>query len=69
MGMYALGLRPLLTPIISNNTENLIHVAFADDLANVGPYNVGALWSLPWLLRKRTEIIDNNEGRIYPNSE
>ena len=36
MGMYALGLRPLLTPIISNNTENLIHVAFADDLASVG---------------------------------
>ena len=31
MGMYALGLMPLLTSIISNNTGNLIQVAFADD--------------------------------------
>ena len=36
MGMYALGLMPLLTSIISNNTENLIHVAFDDDLTGVG---------------------------------
>ena len=36
MWMYALGLMPLLTSIISNNTGNLIHVAFADDLTGVG---------------------------------
>ena len=36
MGMYALGLMPLLTSIISNDTGNLIHVAFADELTGVG---------------------------------
>ena len=36
MGMYALGLMLLLALIISNNTENLIQVAFADDLTCVG---------------------------------
>ena len=36
MGMYAVGLMPLLTSIISNNTGNLIHVVFADDLIGVG---------------------------------
>ena len=36
MEMYALGLMPLLTSIISNNTGNLIHVASADDLTRVG---------------------------------
>ena len=36
MGVYALGLIPLLTSIISNNTGNLIHVAFVDDLTGVG---------------------------------
>ena len=36
MGMYALGLMPLLTSIISNNTGNLIHVTFTDDLTGVG---------------------------------
>ena len=36
MEMYALGLMLLLALIISNNTENLIHVAFADDLTCVG---------------------------------
>ena len=36
MGMYVLGLMPLLSSIISNNTGNLIHVAFADDLTCVG---------------------------------
>ena len=36
MGMYVLGLMLLLTSIISNNTGNLIHVAFADDLTGVG---------------------------------
>ena len=30
--MYALGLMLLISSIISNNTGNLIHVAFADDL-------------------------------------
>ena len=36
MGIYALGLMPLLSSIISNNTGNLIDVAFADDLTGVG---------------------------------
>ena len=36
MGMYALGFMPLLTSIISNNTGNLIHVAFTDNLTSVG---------------------------------
>ena len=36
MRMYASGLIPLLTSIISNNTGNLIHVAFADNLTGVG---------------------------------
>ena len=36
MGMYVLGLVPLLASIFSNNTGNLIHVAFADDLTRVG---------------------------------
>ena len=36
MGMYALGLMPLLTSIISNNTGNLIHVASPDDLIGEG---------------------------------
>ena len=35
MGMYALGLMSLLTSIISNNTGNVIHVAFPDDLAGM----------------------------------
>ena len=36
MRMYALGLMPLLTSIISKNTGSLIHVAFPDDLTGVG---------------------------------
>ena len=36
MGMYALGLMPSHTSIISNYTGNLIHVAFDDDLTGVG---------------------------------
>ena len=36
MEMYALSLMPLLTSIISNNTGNMIHVAFPDDLTGVG---------------------------------
>ena len=36
MGMYALGLMPLHTSIVSNYTGNLIHVAFDDDLTGVG---------------------------------
>ena len=36
MEMGALGLMPLLSSIISNNTGNLIHIAFADDLTGVG---------------------------------
>ena len=36
MGMYALGLMTLLASIISNNTRNLIHVAFPNDSTGVG---------------------------------
>ena len=36
MRLYALGLMPMLSSIISNNTGNLIHVAFADYLTGVG---------------------------------
>ena len=36
MGMYALGLMTLLTSIISNNTRNLIHLAFPNDSTGVG---------------------------------
>ena len=36
MRLYALGLMPLLTSIISNNTGNLIHATFADDSTGVG---------------------------------
>ena len=35
MRIYALDLMPLLTSIISKNTGNLIHTAFADDLTGV----------------------------------
>ena len=38
IGMYALGLMPLLISIISNNAGNLIHVAFADDLTGLVKY-------------------------------
>ena len=44
MGMHALGLMPLLSSIISNNTENLIHVAFADDLTGVGKIHELTEW-------------------------
>ena len=44
MGMYALGLMPLLSSIISSNTENLIHVAFADDLTGVGKIHELTEW-------------------------
>ena len=36
MEMYALGLMPLPNSIISDNTRNLIHIAFADVLIGVG---------------------------------
>ena len=36
MGMYALRSMPLPTLIISNTTEKLIQVTFADDLTGVG---------------------------------
>ena len=71
MEMYALGLMPLLTSVISNKIENVIHVAFTDDLTGVGkrhPLRIVvkcfALWSLPWLRHKRIEIMADNEGRI-----
>ena len=44
MGMYALGLMLLLALIISNNTENLIQVAFADDLTCVGKIHELTEW-------------------------
>ena len=36
VGIYALGLMLLLSSIISNNSVNLIHIVFADDLTGVG---------------------------------
>ena len=44
MGMYALGLMSLLTSIISNNTGNLIHVSYADDLTGVGKIHILIEW-------------------------
>ena len=44
MEMYALGLMPLLTSIISNYTGNLIHVAFADELIGVGKIHESIEW-------------------------
>ena len=44
MGMYALGLMPLLTSIISNNTGNLIRVAFPDDLTVVSKTHESIEW-------------------------
>ena len=35
VGIYGLGLMPMLISIISNNTGNLIHGAFSDDLTSV----------------------------------
>ena len=42
--MYALGLMLLISSIISNNTGNLIHVAFADDLTGVGKIHELTEW-------------------------
>ena len=36
MGMYTLGLMTVLTSVISNNTRNLIHIAFPNDSTGVG---------------------------------
>ena len=36
IGMYVLGLIPLLTSIINNNKGNLIHLTFAYDLTGAG---------------------------------
>ena len=35
---------PLLTSIISNNTGNLIHIVFADDLTDVGQIHELTEW-------------------------
>ena len=71
MGIYALGLMPMLTSIISNNTRNLIHVVFADYLTDVGKiYELIEWWKNvlhcgPWLLRKPIKImVNNNEEYI-----
>ena len=53
MGMYALGLMPLLTSIISNNTGNLIHVTFTDDFIGVGKIHE--------LIEERVYQITNNK--------
>ena len=39
-----LGIMPLLTSIISNNTGNLIHIVFADDLTDVGQIHELTEW-------------------------
>ena len=44
MGMYALGLMPLLTSIVTSETKNLVQVAFADDLTGVGTLNNLKTW-------------------------
>ena len=44
MGIYVLGLMPMLTSIISNNTGNLIHGAFSDDLTSVCKKNELIEW-------------------------
>ena len=45
MEMYALGLMPLPNSIISDNTRNLIHIAFADVLIGVGKiYKLNERW-------------------------
>ena len=53
MGMYALGLMPLLTSVISNNTGNLIHVTFTDDFIGVGKIHE--------LIEERVYQITNNK--------
>ena len=44
MRMYALGLMPLLTSTISNNTGNVIQIAFPDDLTGVGKIHELTEW-------------------------
>ena len=44
MGIYVLGLMPMLTSIISNNTGNLIHGTFSDDLTSVCKINELIEW-------------------------
>ena len=44
MGMYALGLMPLLTSITTPETNNLVQIAFADDLTGVGTLNELEHW-------------------------
>jgi hypothetical protein len=44
MGMYALGLMPLLRSIVTSETKNLVQVAFADDLTGVGTLNNLKTW-------------------------
>ena len=43
-GVRTLGIMPLLTSIISNNTGNLIHIVFADDLTDVGQIHELTEW-------------------------
>ena len=52
--MYALGLMPLLTSIISNCTGNLIHVAFADELIGVGKIHELIEWWKNCIITKKT---------------
>jgi hypothetical protein len=39
MGMYALGMMPLLTTVLQNDTNDITQVAFADDLTGIGTLN------------------------------
>ena len=44
MGMYTLGLMTVLTLVISNNTRNLIHIAFPNDSIGVGNIHELSEW-------------------------
>ena len=44
MGMYTLGLMTVLTSVISNNTRNLIHIAFPSDSTGVGKIHELSEW-------------------------
>ena len=44
MGMCALGLMPLLTSVITSETNKLVQIAFADDLTGVGTIDEPQKW-------------------------
>ena len=57
MGMYVLGLMPLLPSTISNNTGNLIHVAFPYDLTGVGKIHELTEWWKMFCIKVLTLVI------------